>query len=78
MTKGLLKSVWKKNLLYKRFLDKPTSYRENLYKCYKNKLTHSVRVTKRLYYNKKLYEHKSTAKSTWKLLNDLINKKKSK
>ena len=39
---------------------------------------HSLRVAKRLYYNKKLYEYKSNAKSTWKLLNDLINKKKSK
>ena len=78
ITKGLLKSVRKKNLLYKRFLAKPTSYRENLYNSYKNKLTHSLRVAKRLYYNKKLYEYKSNAKSTWKLLNDLINKKKSK
>ena len=31
-----------------------------------------------LYYNKKLDEYKSNAKSTWKLLNDLINKKKIK
>ena len=44
----------------------------------KNKLSHSLRVAKRLYYNKKLYEYKSNAKSTLKLLNDLINKKKSK
>ena len=78
ITKDLLKSANKKNLLYKRFLAKPTSYRENLYKSYKNKLTHCLRVAKRLYYNKKLYEYKSNAKSTWKLLNDLINKKKSK
>ena len=78
ITKGLLKSIRKKNSLYKRFLAKPTSYRENLYKSYKNKLTHSLRVAKRLYYNKKLYEYKSNAKSTWKLLNDLINRKKSK
>ena len=52
VSKGLLKSVRKKNLLYKRFLAKPSSYRENLYKCYKNKLTHALRVAKRLYYNK--------------------------
>ena len=78
ITKGLLKSVRKKNLLYKRFLANPTSYREKLYKSYKNKLTHSLRVAKRLYYNKKLDEYKSNAKSTWKLLNDLINKKKIK
>ena len=78
ITKGLVKSIRKKNALHKRFLAKPTSFRENLYKSYKNKLTHSLRVAKRLYYNKKLYEYKSNAKSTWKLLNDLINKKKSK
>ena len=78
ITKGLLKSVRKKNLLYKRFLANPTPYREKLYKSYKNKLTHSLRVAKRLYYNKKLDEYKSNAKSTWKLLNDLINKKKIK
>ena len=78
ITKGLLKSIRKKNLLYKRFLANPTSYREKLYKSYKNKLTLSLRVAKRLYYNKKLDEYKSNAKSTWKLLNDLINRKKIK
>ena len=31
-----------------------------------------------IYYNKKLDEYKSNAKSTWKLLNDLINKNKIK
>ena len=41
ITKGLLKSVRKKNLLYKRFLANPTPYREKLYKSYKNKSTHS-------------------------------------
>ena len=41
-------------------------------------MTHSLRVAKRLCYNKKLDEYKSNAKSTWKLLNDLINKKKIK
>ena len=78
ITKGLLKSVRKKNLLYKRFHVNPTSYREKTYKSYKNKLTHCLRVAKRFYYNKKLDEYKSNAKSTWKLLNELINKKKMK
>ena len=78
ITKGLLKSIRKKNLLYKRFLANPTSYREKLYKSYKNKLTLSLRVAKRLYYNKKLDEYKSNPKSTWKLLNNLINRKKIK
>ena len=41
-------------------------------------MTHSLCVAKRFYYNKKLDEYKSNAKSTWKLLNKLINKKKMK
>ena len=58
ITKGLHKCIKKKNLLYKRFLVNPTSYREKTYKNYKNKLAHSLRVAKRLYYNKKLDEYK--------------------
>ena len=48
-TKGLAKSVKKKNMLYKRFLNNPSSFNENAYKSFKNKLTHSLRVAKRLY-----------------------------
>ena len=50
--KGLVNSVKKKNMLYKCFLNNPDSSNENAYKSYKNKLTHSLRVAKRLYYEK--------------------------
>ena len=46
-TKALDKTVKKKNLLYKRFLNNPNSSNENAYKSYKNKFTHSLRVAKR-------------------------------
>ena len=46
-TKGLAKSVKKKSMLYKRFLNNPNSSNENVYKSYKNKFTHSLRVAKR-------------------------------
>ena len=49
-TKGLAKSIRKKNKLYHSFLNSPNSSNENAYKSYKNKLTHSLRVAKRLYY----------------------------
>ena len=49
-TKGLAKSIRKKNKLYQSFLNSPNSSNENAYKSYKNKLTHSLRVAKRLYY----------------------------
>ena len=78
LTKALLNSIKKKNVLYKRFLNNPTAQTEFLYKCYKNKLNHSLRVAKRLYYGNKIEETKSNIKRTWRLLNEILNKKSSK
>ena len=61
-TKGLAKSIRKKNMLYQSFLDNPNSSNENAYKSYKNKLTHSLRVAKRLYYEKQIERLKSNVK----------------
>ena len=77
-TKGLAKSVKKKNMLYKRFLNNPSSFNENAYKSFKNKLTHSLRVAKRLYYEKKIDQLKSNVKGTWKVLNEILNRDRGK
>ena len=78
ITKGLLKSIRKKNRLYKMFLKKPDSIRELHYKKYKNKLNHIIKNAKRLYYEKKFEYAKNDLKVTWNLLNEVINNKKSK
>ena len=77
-TKGLAKSVKKKNMLYKRFLNNPSSFNENAYKSFKNKLTHSLRVAKRLYYEKKIDQLKSNVEGAWKVLNEIMNRDRSK
>ena len=41
-------------------------------------MTHSLRIAKSLYYTKRLEDEKSNIKSTWKILNEVINKKRSK
>ena len=50
----------------------------SLYKTYKNKLNHSLRLAKRLYYEKKLQDVKSNTHATWKILNEVLHRKKSK
>ena len=75
LSKGLLKSIKRKNILYKRYLCNPSSDCENQYKKYRNKLTSSLRAAKRIYYAKKLEACKSNMKSTWTILNEIINKK---
>ena len=76
-TKGLVKSVKKKNRLCKCFLNNSKS--SNVYKSYKNKLTHSLRVAKCLYYENQIEKLKLNVKAiSRKVLNEILNRKKSK
>ena len=47
ISKGLRRSINKKNKLYIQFLQNRIT--ESKYKIYKNKLTHSIRIAKRIY-----------------------------
>ena len=76
LSKGLLKSIRTKNKLYKQYLSNQSPLYETGYKKYKNKLNHSLRIAKRLYYEKKIDAVKSNAKATWKVLNEIIKTKK--
>ena len=76
ITSNLLKSIKKKNILYKRFLNNPTADRAQRYKNFKNKLNHCLRVSKRNYYEKKLDDYKFNARGTWRILNEVINRQK--
>ena len=64
--------------MYKQYLSNPSNHSEVHYKRYKKTLNHSLRVAKRLYYDKKLQESKSNVKATWRLLNEVIKKTKTK
>ena len=74
LSKGLSKSIKRKNRLYKHFLSKPSLDNEQKYKAYKNKLTQSLRMAKRVYYEGKLEAAKSNIKHTWKILNEILNR----
>lgn len=78
ISKALLVSVRKKNKLYKKYMTNPTIYRERKYKEYKNKLNHLIRIAKRTYYDTKFEQAKSDLKTTWKLINEVINIRKKK
>ena len=71
-----VRSIKTKNKLYKKYLQVPTVDNALLYKRYKNKLNHTLRLAKRRYYEKKLEDAKSNTHATWKILNKLLNRKK--
>ncbi len=76
LSKGLLISIRRKNRLYRRYLNTPSTVNETSYKKYKNKLNHSLRIAKRIYYNKQFDSYKTNTRRTWKILSEVINKKK--
>lgn len=75
-TKELKKISIKKNKLYRKYLNNQST--ENLikYKTFKNKFTHMVRKAKKEYYSRKITESTNNIKSTWLILNQLLNRKK--
>ena len=64
-----------KKLLYKKILRSRTLAAEQKYKLYKIKLTIMLRCAEKSYYSSLLVANRGYAKSTWNVLNTVINKK---
>ena len=77
LLKGLLKSIKRKSKLYHRYVNNPSVSNENTYKRFKNKLNHLLRMAKRECYENQIKYAESNIKHTWKILNELINRKKN-
>lgn len=74
---GLLKSSIKKHKLYKKYLSNPTQSNEDVYKKYKNKYTHLIRIAKKKYYTDKFINSANDIKATWIVIKELLNKNNS-
>uniref|UniRef100_A0A8C6NYB4 Reverse transcriptase domain-containing protein n=1 Tax=Nothobranchius furzeri TaxID=105023 RepID=A0A8C6NYB4_NOTFU len=75
MTEGLLKACKKKMVLYEKFIKHRTSENEDNYKKYKNKLTTAIRIRKKQYYDEILDKNRNDTRRTWKILNNIIQKR---
>ena len=78
LTKSLLRSINKKNKLYKQYLRHRSNEKLLKYKTYKNKLTDLLRVAKRLYFQNQIELNKTNIKQTWRILNNAIDQSKKK
>ena len=78
ITKGILNSIKNRNNLYKLYLRKPSAQNHDKYKQYRNQLTKIIRKSKIKYYSNELENAAGNMNSTWKVINKIINKGKSK
>jgi len=77
LTSGLKLSIKVKNRMYVRSLKCPTLTNVKLYREYRNKLHGILRRAEREHYDKLLVTNKNNLSKTWKILKEVINKKKS-
>ena len=75
MTLGLARSSKNKYELYNQYLKNPTPDNKQNYVTFRNKLNSLIKQTKRNYYVKKVHEYAGQSRQTWKIINELLNKK---
>ena len=76
ITKGFIKSSKIKNKLYKKILNNGNEELKAKYKYYRNRLNKLKNILERRYYEQKFDTAKSDIKQTWKLVNEVISRKK--
>ena len=78
ITRGIRKSITKKNHLYKNYIKHRTEKSHSIYKSYRNKLTKVLRKSEKSYYLQKLQNCKNNLAKTWKILNSVTSRTRSK
>jgi len=73
VTSGILKSIRRKDLLYKQWIRRRTDEILIKYKNYKNKLSQVLRVAEKMYYSEKFDLIKGNIKKTWQEINRILN-----
>ena len=73
ITKSLLKSINRKNNLFHKYRKNPNTANKTRYVRYRNILTSSLRMAKQSYFSRQFELYKYDAKSTWKVINTVLN-----
>ena len=77
VTQCLLNSIKRKNKLYKAYLKNPCTETKFRFTKYRNKLTHLLRISEKKYYTDNLKKYSSDARKSWKIINEIIDHKKT-
>ena len=76
ITRGILRSIKKRNKLYKLYISNPSKQNLDKYKKYRNNLNSVIRSSKKMYYSKELENAEGNLNATWNVINKVINKDK--
>ena len=74
ITPAILKSIHRKDKLYKKYMNKPTYDNKTKLNKYRNMLTSLIRSSKKQYFTEKLNENRNNLKQTWNILNSVLGR----
>ena len=78
ITKGLLKSITHKNLLFRKYIHTPNEINHDKYKKYRNLLTKCLRKAESNYYTNLINHNKKNLYALWKIFGPVVNPQKNK
>ena len=73
LSSSLLKSIFKKNQLFKRYLKTKDKLAHAEYKSYRNALNRAIENAKQMHYRDLLKENQGNCDKIWKIVNELTN-----
>ena len=76
ITVGILRSIKKRNKLYKSYISNPSESNFDRYKKYRNSLNGTIRTSKQMYFSNELEKAEGNLNATWNTINRMINKNK--
>jgi hypothetical protein len=77
ITDGLVKSINRKDKLYRKYRNNPNNENKNKYSKYRNILNSLLRVAKKNHITNELNIHKNNMKKTWQTLNHILGRNKA-
>ena len=75
LSKSILKSITKKNSLFRKVYKSFTESNLEVYKKYRNTLNRTIKLAKETYYKETIDSAKGDSKKLWKIIDTLINSK---
>ena len=76
LTQAIIKSINRKNKLYRKKLKAPNYNNKYKYNSYRNRLNHVLRIAEKKYYFDVIEHNKFNLSMVWKLINSVISKRK--
>ena len=77
ITNGIKTSIKRRNILYRKYVERPSTESEKKWKDHKHILTNCIREAETYHYRKMLADHNNNCQNLWKIFGKILKKIKN-